>query len=78
MKLPKLATTRNQKLYLDGKLVNTNKVSPSFVLERPLRIGTWLDDNPNHAYLGMMDDIYLFDTVLTDTEIKTLYTASQH
>ena len=71
-------TTRNQTLYVDGKLVNTNKVSPSFALAGPMRLGNWMDDNPNHAFLGMMDDIYLFDTVLTDTEIKSLYTASQH
>jgi len=55
------------------------QTSPSGVLDSStsnIRIGARVDFGLNRNYLGHMDDILIFDRVLTETELKALYNAT--
>ncbi|MBG9378717.1 LamG domain-containing protein [Panacibacter sp. DH6] len=63
-----------QKMYLNGVLVGSQpKVSSPVCQAEPLRLGVWWSQDPLY-FEGYMDEVRIFNRVLTDKEIKRLST----
>jgi ureidoglycolate hydrolase len=66
--------TRTLKLYFDGSLINTSIGSASTnSASTSLTIGSYI--NTSNFYLGNIDEISLYNTVLSDADIGTIATA---
>jgi hypothetical protein len=64
-----------QKMYINGVLVKTTNITSTYTLyPNNLTIGSWY---LNETYNGMLDDIGLWNRVLTQQEITNLYNANQ-
>ncbi len=71
---------RLQKIYINGKLVNIIDL-PNFSinnLDSDLFVGTYGGDIIKYDFNGVLDDILIFNRVLTDDEILTLFKYKIH
>ena len=62
--------------YMDGKLITPSSVGSSITNQNigdtsPLTIGTWNGNNP--SFKGSLDDIRLYNRVISPTEVDSLY-----
>ncbi len=61
-----------QKMYLNGILVGSESKTDSPICEgEPIRLGVWWQTDPLF-YTGMMDEVRIYDRVLSQNEIKRL------
>jgi hypothetical protein len=64
---------RVQKLYLNGKLVAQQSIDTMEICDTdPLRIGSWWQGD-SQFFDGILDEVRVYNRVLTDTEIFQLY-----
>jgi formylglycine-generating enzyme required for sulfatase activity len=71
------AQKHRAELFRNGKRVGeVNDVSFT-PFQGPWTIGNFMDDDPNHAFLGLMDDIQVFDRALSAEEIGTVFRRTQ-
>ena len=62
------------KIYVNGKLENTKTVNATIGnFDSDLFIGTYGGDIEKYAFKGIIDDIAIFNTALSSTEIKQIY-----
>jgi hypothetical protein len=71
------SSNQQKKLYLNGNLINsgspvTNSGNPTDYINHYLKIGM---GNANESFSGAIDDIGIWNRVLSDCEIKNLYNA---
>jgi len=69
-------TTSTLKMYLNDKLVGTGSIpSPNGLISTAFRIGndTWVGYVPSYGLNGKIDDLRIYNRVLTNSEIKTIY-----
>lgn len=71
------SSNQQKKLYLNGTLINsgspvTNSGNPTDYINHYLKIGM---GNANESFSGAIDDIGIWNRVLSDCEIKNLYNA---
>lgn len=71
-------TNGSQKLYLDGVLSATGSATGTIMsdLNVPLTIGGWIGDGASYLK-GAIDDVRIYNTVLSSSEIAALYAAPE-
>lgn len=71
-------TNGSQKLYLDGVLSATGSATGTIRsdLNVPLTIGAWIGDGASY-FKGAIDDVKIYNTVLSASEIGALYAAPE-
>jgi hypothetical protein len=71
---PKLTTLR---LYLDGELRETKTINSVVAIrhDRPTPTSLGAVDNGAHLWVGSLDDVRIYDRVLSPAEIQKLFTA---
>lgn len=62
------------RLYLDGVLDSTSGLAVTFSFSMPMAIGAE-GDTSNSSFLGMIDELSVFNRELTSTEIQAAYNA---
>jgi len=65
--------TGQQKMYINGLLINKNSISNSINLNK-IYIGRQEDYLASTFFKGYIDDIYIFNRSLNENEIQALYT----
>lgn len=61
-------------LYVDGSQVGTDTQTCAAVsASEPLRIGNWRDDQPTNVLKGDIDEVRVYNRVLSAAEIQSLY-----
>ena len=66
--------SKELKMYINGDLVNTKTVNVTIGnFDSDLFIGTYGGDIEKYAFKGIIDDIAIFNTALSSTEIKQIY-----
>ncbi len=69
-------SSSNMKIYLNGQKISEKRGSyniPNDGSPTATTIGAWLGDGGGKYFNGVMDDIKIYNRVLSDGEIKTLY-----
>lgn len=74
-------SNRNIKTYLNGQLINEKSGSyniPNDNSPTATTIGAWLGDGGGKYFNGIMDDVKIYNRVLSDGEVKALYGGEQN
>jgi hypothetical protein len=65
---------QNLKLYIDGKLQNTQQINTNYEFSPYLHIGALnVGDKVGYFYKGLIDDVGVWNRALSQKEIKTLH-----
>ncbi len=66
---------KEQKLYLNGKLVASKALSGKIIHRKghPFRLGAYMDNNEKHFFNGRISNVSIYDRALNQEEISQLY-----
>ena len=62
------------RMYIDGELINESDAAATanlFDNNTPMRIGTDFDDDAKRFFNGIIDEVAVFNRVLTEAEVQT-------
>lgn len=66
-------------LYIDGvRLINVTGASVAQSFDVPILVGTRLEKDASHSFTGSIDDVMIFNRILSNEEIQELYNQSDN